>query len=184
MAVAPISYAPVFINEYISERVTARLADRFSEPLKVFPSLPVDINSISESFPAAASDVFASYDRMIKMRRSPFPHIKNEQVLYYFYKMNSDPEALIETTQVIADILDRTDESAQELNAWINSKTVDGVVTFGTGRLAREFKPVFFHETKVWQLEEARDVKSNYSARGYMASKLMVDYKYHTQNYE
>lgn len=178
-----ISYAPILINEYISEKVTERLSEHFSESMKIFPSLPTDINSLSESFPAAASDVFASYDRMIKFRRTPFPHIKTEQVMYYLYKMNSDPEALIEATQVIADLLDRGDESAQELNSWVAGKSVNGIITFGTGTLARNFKPVFFHETRIFQLEEARDVKTSYTTRSYMASKMIIDYKYHTKNY-
>jgi hypothetical protein len=38
--------------------------------------------------------VFAVYDRMLKMRRGPFPHIKYEQLLYYFYGMAGDPIAI------------------------------------------------------------------------------------------
>ena len=94
-----ITYPPVLINEYLAEKVTDRLPDRFSGAFRFFPTLPTDINALTENFPAAANDVFAVYDRMFKMRRKPFPHIKCEQLLYYFYKMNSDPEALIETVQ-------------------------------------------------------------------------------------
>jgi hypothetical protein len=178
-----ITYPPVLINEYLSEKIGDRLPDRFSSSLKFFPTLPTDINALTETFPAAANDVFGVYDRMFKMRRGPFPHIKCEQLLYYFYKMNSDPEALIETSQVVADLLDRGDESAQELNAWVSSKAVGDTITFGTGNLAREFKPVFFHTIKIYQLEETRDIVDFGTARTYAGNKIIIDYDYHVRDY-
>lgn len=179
-----ITYPPVFVNEYLSEKVVEALPGRFSGNFKFFPTLPTDINALTESFPEAANDVFAVYDRMMKFRRSPFPHIKAEQLLYYFYKMSGDPEALIEATQKVQDLLDREDESAQELNAWVQSKiNSDGVVAFGNGNLRREFKPVFFHNMKVYQLEETADIIDFGTARTYAGNKIIIDYQYHTQNY-
>jgi hypothetical protein len=183
-----ISYPPVLINEYLAEKITERIPNRFAGAFRFFPTLPTDINTLTENFPAASNDVFAVYDRMFRFRRKQFPHIKNEQLLYYFYKMNSDPEALIETVQIVADLLDRGDESAQELNAWVSSKIKEqngtSLITFGTGSLARDFKPVFFHELEIWQLEETRDIIDFGTARTYAGNKLIVDYKYHTQNYD
>lgn len=181
--VRPISYPPVFVNEYLAEKVLDQIPDRFSGAMRFFPTLPTDINALTEGFPEAANDVFAVYDRMLKMRRTPFPHIKQDQILYYFYKTNSDPEALIETTQIVADLLDREDESAQEINEWINSKTVNGLVTFGTGSLARQFKPVFFHSTKIFQLQETRDIIDFATARTYAGNKIIVDCTYHVKDY-
>lgn len=182
-----ITYPPVFINEYLAEKVTDRIPDRFSGAFRFFPTLPTDINALTENFPAAANDVFTVYDRMFRMRRSPFPHIKSEQVLYYFYKMNSDPEALIETVQIVQDLLDRGDESAQEINSWIAAKVASqgggSTVSFGSGLLERQFKPVFFHELKIYQLEETRDIIDFGTARTYAGNKLIVDYDYHVQDY-
>lgn len=178
-----ISYPPVLINEYLSEKITERLNNRFASAMRFFPTLPTDINALTEGFPEAASDVFAVYDRMFKMRRTPFPHIKEEQVLYYFYKMGEDPEALIEATQIAADLLDREDESAEELNEWVFSKLNDGYITFGSGSLARDFKPVRFHNLKIFQLEETSDIIDFGTARTYAGNKLIVDYKYHTKDY-
>jgi hypothetical protein len=145
--------------------------------------LPTDIDALTEGFPEASQDVFAVYDRMFKMRRKPFPHIKSEQLLYYFYKMAGDPEALIETTQVVHDLLDRGDESAEEVNDWIASKVVNGVLEFGTGSLARTFKPVRFHSFKIFQLEETRDIIDFGTARTYAGNKVIIDYEYHTKDY-
>jgi hypothetical protein len=175
-----IAYPPVFINEYLAEKIPDALPNRFGGSFRFFPTLPTDINSLTETFPEAADDVFAVYDRMYKMRRTPFPHIKCEQLLYYFYKMSGDPEALIETVQLVQDLLDDGDESAQELNSWISKKVgSNGLVTFGSGNLAREFHPVFFHEIKIWQLEEARDIIDFGTARTYAGNKVIIDYLYH-----
>jgi hypothetical protein len=183
MATEPITYPPVIINEYLSEKIDERLSDRFAGPLRFFPTLPTDINAITEGSPEESADVFAVYDRMFKMRRSPFPHIKSEQLLYYFYKSSGDPEALIETSQVVSDLLDREDESAEEINQWIASKAIGGVLTFGSGSLARDFKPVRFHSFKVYQLEETRDTVSFDTVHTYSTNKIIIEYKYHTQNY-
>lgn len=176
-----IAYPPVIINEYLSEKIVEALPDKYVGSLRFFPTLPTDFNAMTESFPETATDVFGVYDRMFKLRKGPFPHIKDEQLLYYLYKNNSDPEALIETSQVIHDLLDRQDESAEEINQWVsNHPNFDGTyITFGTGALARTFKPVYFHQFKVYQLEEARDISSFGTMRTYAGSKMIIDYRYH-----
>lgn len=179
-----ISYPPVFINQYLAEKVVEEIPHRFSSIFRFFPTSPTDINALTENFPEESEDVFAVYDRMFRTRKSVFPHIKNEQLLYYFYKNQSDPEALIETSQVVHDLLDREDESAQGLNDWVRTKIgPDGLVTFGSGSLARQFKPVFFHSMRVYQLEETRDIMSYNTARTYAGNKIVVDYEYHTRDY-
>jgi hypothetical protein len=175
-----ISYAPVFINNYLSEKIAARLGNSISGNLKFFPTSPTDLTALTDSMPNGSSDVFAVYDRMFKMRRKPFPHIKCEQLLYYFYKTSGDLESLIDTTQIVADLLDREDESAQELNAWIQSKVVNDKVIFG----GKEFKPVFFHSMKVFQLEESRDIVNFNTTRTLAGVKIIIDYEYHTKDYQ
>jgi hypothetical protein len=170
-----LSYAPVFINQYLAEKIPSTLPNRFNANMLFFPTSPTDINALTETFPEAADSVFAVFDRMFRMRHTPFPHIKSEQLLYYFYKMAGDPEALIETTQVIYDLLDREDESAEELNAWIASKTVNGVFTVGD----KTFKPIRFHNIKIYQLQETRDIVNFGTARTYAGNKIIVDYEYH-----
>jgi hypothetical protein len=175
-----ISYAPVFINNYLSEKILERIPDGLSSNVKFFPTSPTDLSALTESFPEGSTDVFAVYDRMFKLRRKPFPHIKCEQLLYYFYKTSGDLEALIDTSQIVADLLDREDESAQELNSWIQSKVVNGKVIFG----GKEFKPVFFHNMKVFQLEESRDIINFNTVRTLAGIKIIIDYDYHTVDYK
>jgi hypothetical protein len=194
-----IHYPPVFINNYLSEKVTGYFSSQSGQDVSLpfFPTSPTDINALTESFPNG-NGLFAVYDRMFKMRRTAFPHIKREQLLYYFYKMQDTPEQLIETSQLVADLLDRGDESAQEINSWISnlyisqgrrttqvSNVVTGqsetfkVVTFGSGPSAKEFLLPFFHEIKVYQLEETRDIIDFGTARTYAGNKIIIDYDWH-----
>lgn len=180
-----ITYPPVFINEYLSEKIPAMIPEAFNGPLRFFPTLPTDPTVLTESFPESANDVFGVYDRMFKMRRKPFPHIKCEQLLYYFYALTEDAvENLIEMTQRIQDLLDNGDESAQDLNAWIASKAsgtvdVDGILHNKVTFDGKDFLLPFFHELKIYQLEETRDIIDFGTARTYAGNKIIIDYEWH-----
>ena len=199
-----IDYPPIFINNYLAEKVKDAFADesfsgsnRFN--LRFFPTSPTDIDALTQGFPSAQDDVFAVYDRMFKMRRTPFPHIKCEQLLYYFYKMSGDPVALIKTSQLVQDLLDRGDESAQEINSWIKDKlrTSPGPVvrtpdaSDPTNRSKDKITPTvqfsgenfflpYFHELKIYQLEETRDIIDFGTARTYAGNKIIIDYDWHS----
>jgi hypothetical protein len=176
-----LTHPPTLINYYLSEKIAETLSNRFSSSLRFFPTQPTDIQQLTENFPEASGDVFAVYDRMFKYRRRPFPHIKSEQLLYYFYKMAGDPEALIETTQAVYDLLDRGDESAQDLNSWIASKVNQQTKTITF--VGKEFIPVYFHNMRVYQLEETRDIIDFGTARTYAGNKIIIDYEYHNTGY-
>jgi hypothetical protein len=128
----PIDYPPVFINNYLAEKITQGLPEYFNaDPqeeseysLRFFPTQPTSIDTLTEEFPEASENVFAVYDRMFRMRRGPFPHCRTEQLLYYFYKTSGGIDALIETTQEVASLLDDGDESAEDVNVWIKEKAV------------------------------------------------------------
>jgi hypothetical protein len=171
-----MSYPPIFINKYLAENISEQFDGNFTLPF--FPSLPTDIDALTETFPLS-NGTFAVYDRMFKYRRSPFPHIKTEQLLYYFYKMQGDSELMVEVSQKAYDLLDREDESAQELNEWIRSlpRNPNGTISFGND--PTEFYPVFFHKMKMYQLEETRDIIDFGTARTYAGNKIIVDYDYH-----
>lgn len=174
-----ISYPPIFINDYLAEKISTDSRFGFSVPF--FPVAPSDIEQLTEFFPEG---MYAVYDRMFKMRRQPLPHIKDEQLLYYFYKMSGDPERLIETTQLVQDLLDRGDETASEINSWIASKLTNGVyIKNNGGNTVKEYLPVYFHDVKIFQLEETRDIVDFGTARTYAGNKIIIDYRYHTKGY-
>jgi hypothetical protein len=189
-----IYYPPVFINKYLQEKVREEFRDNPFDgqigdlTVPFFPTSPTDIESLTQGFPANENNgLFAVYDRMFKMRRKPFPHIKSEQLLYYFYKTAGDPVALIETSQVIQDLLDRGDESAQELNQWID-RLPNGASVFvkefnGNRQTKRidgiDFLMPYFHEIKIYQLEETRDIIDFGTARTFAGNKIIIDYDWH-----
>lgn len=178
-----IYYPPAFINAYLQEKVSQYFAsnplDGFNGDTTIpfFPTSPTDINSMFDTFPNGNGQ-FAVYDRMLKMRKSPFPHNKSEQLLYYFYATGQNPiPFMIELTQLVQDLLDREDESAQELNAWIAAKqSSNSPLQDDAGNTL----PLpFFHKIRIYQLEETRDLIDFATARTFAGNKIIIDYDWH-----
>lgn len=210
-----IDYPPVFINNYLSDSISQDLPDYFSNGVKFFPTQPTSIETLTEEFPDASEEPFAVYDRMFRMRRGPFPYCRTEQLLYYFYKTAGGVEALIETSQAVADLLDNGDDSAKDINYWIKKKhseqgkptekmlpreistRIEDYTLGMTAEEIRDFReensveyPVvqfgnktfflpYFHETKIYQLEEARDIIDFGTARTYAGNKIIIEYVWH-----
>jgi transglutaminase-like putative cysteine protease len=174
-----IHHPPTLINGYLSEKLNTLFApdSLVSGPtVPFFPSMPTDIDALTETFPYSDGR-FAVYDRMFKMRRKAFPHIKCEQLMYYFYAYGDNAiKNVIEIAQGVQDWLDDGDEAAQDLNDWVKTKIdVDGNVTIG----ATTIRPTYFHSLKIFQLEETRDIIDFGTARTYAGNKIIIDYEYH-----
>lgn len=163
------NFPPIVINRYLLSKIQGvGLSVEFA------PTTPTDINEFTEQFPT--KDAFAVYDRMFKMRRGPFPHIKCEQILYYFYCPPASTDRtsisiLNEITQGIYDLLDNGDESAQDINAWATANR-------STVLSDMSIIPVF-HNFKIYQLEETRDIIDFGTARTWAGNKMIIDYDYH-----
>lgn len=184
-----ISYPPIFINTYLQQKLGA--AGFGAVPM--FPTMPTDFD-VAEGFTISQltgddptirfkfNGQAAVYDRMFKMRRKAFPHIKDEQLLYYFYatREQSVPNLMF-MTQQIQDLLDRGDESAEDINSWIKTNMLNADGKYVAD--GQEFLPVYFHEFKVYQLEETRDIIDFGTARTYAGNKIIIDYCYHTKGY-
>lgn len=137
-----------------------------------FPTLPTEIDALTQTFPDS-NEVFAVYDRMFKMRRLPFPYIKCEQLLYYFYAVGENATTkMVITQQQINDLLDGGDDSAKALNEWSRQNQ---------DKWSTESKPVFFHNFKIYQLEETRDIVDFGTARTYAGNKIIIDYDWHSE---
>ena len=154
----------LWINQYLKEKIPL-LTDL--EDVPFFPTGPSTLETLQTQFPEGGT--MAVYDRMFRMRRGPFPHIKCEQVLYYFYATGDSPALkMIQIQEAVLRLLDRGDESAQDLNAWAKGKTFD--------EMSCQF---YFHDFKIYQLEEARDIVDFGTARTYAGNKIIIDYDYH-----
>jgi hypothetical protein len=172
-----IVHPPTLINAYLASKIEED--NTFGFALPFFPTLPSTIDQLTQTFPNLGGEagIFAVYDRMFRMRRRAFPHIKDEQVLYYFYGTQQDGvTTLFDLTQKVADLLDREDESAEEINKWVQSELINGIYLKGE----KEFLPVHFHYFRIYQLEETRDIIDFGTARTYAGNKIIIDYCYHT----
>lgn len=186
-----IIHPPMVINEYLKDKISTYFGE---DTLYFFPTGPSSIDELTEQFPDAVDNVFVVYDRMFRLRREAFPHVKQEQVLYYFYKTAGGMKELIETIQLVQDLLDRGDESAQEINHWLSNKWISQGKQTATRNnivsgeaevfnkitiLGEDFILPYFHEFKIFQLEEARDIIDFGTARTYAGNKMIINYDWH-----
>ena len=77
---------------------------------------------------------------------------------------------MVITQQQINDLLDGADDSAKALNRWAAANT---------DKWNAESKPCFFHNFKIYQLEETRDIIDFGTARTYAGNKIIIDYDWH-----
>lgn len=157
----------LWVNKYLEEN----LAGLGFGVIPFFPTTPSAINDVTQSFPAGG--VMCTYDRLIRMRRSPFPHIKTEQLLYYFYATAENSVMnMLKITEKISRLMDRSDETAEEINDWARRKgsiSVDGELVESNYN---------FHSFKVYQLEEVRDIIDFGTARTYGGNKIIIEFSY------
>ena len=181
---AEIHHPPTIINAYLASKISPNFDPDTNQTFGTtyfFPTLPTEIDALTETFPQS-NGVFGVYDRMFKMRRTPFPYIKCEQLLYYFYAVGESAQKnMIITQQQVSDLLDNGDDSAKDLNEWAaqNVRPADDTFTPSGAYWDDESKPMFFHNFKIYQLEETRDIVDFGTARTYAGNKIIIDYDWH-----
>jgi len=134
----------LWINKYLQEKIV-ELTTLNSIPF--FPTGPSTLETLQTQFPEGGT--MAVYDRMFRMRRGAFPHIKCIQ-------------------ELVLRLLDRGDESAEDINKWAKGRVIGGMTC-----------KFYFHNFKIYQLEEARDIVDFGTARTYAGNKIIIDYDYH-----
>jgi hypothetical protein len=167
----------LWINKYLQSKLSESLG--YVTPF--FPPSPFNLDDLTEKWMVlndvntpVSNGVACTWDRLIKMNKSGFPHIKCEQILYYFYGLGEDSiPTMIQTQEAVLRLLDRGDESAEELNAWCANRKVqldDGTTVDNM---------FLFHNFKVYQLEETRDIIDFGTARTFGGNKIIIDFDYH-----
>jgi len=175
-----LPFPPMWINAYIKEEL---LKYDFNNVF-VVPSNP---SAIDDAFsgkntlegpnlygPGNYPDIAIQYDRLFRFRRTPFYPMKCEQLLYYIYSTNT--AKLYDAMTIISQLLDRSDASAEDLNNWC--KRV-GIKDPETGYVTSIPYNIYFHDMKVYQLEETRDLGELGAIRGLTLNKLIIEYDYH-----
>jgi len=94
--------------------------------------------------------------------------------LYYFYATAENSVVnMVKITEKILRLMDREDETAEEINEWAKSK---GSIMVEGEAIQPNF---YFHNFKVYQLEEVRDIIDFGTARTYGGNKIIIEYDYH-----
>lgn len=173
MSTSTLNTPGLWVNKYLQEK----LIDIADIAMPFFPSMPASIDDLTEQWVVindeqryGYSGVLATWDRLIRMRRSPFPHIKCEQLLYYFYATQDTVlENMIKVQETVLRLMDRGDETAEDINVWAkNHSPIDGMTC-----------KFYFHNFKIYQLEEVRDIIDFGTARTFGGNKIIIDYDYH-----
>jgi hypothetical protein len=170
----------LWINKYLQ----AKLGQDLGYVIPFFPPSPFNIDDLTEKWMVinntntpTSDAVAATWDRLIKMNKTGFPHIKCEQIMYYFYGLGSDSIlTMVQVQENVLRLMDRFDETAEELNAWCANRQIqldDGSVIDNM---------FYFHNFKVYQLEETRDIIDFGTARTYGGNKIIIDFDYHHMN--
>lgn len=181
---SPKNTPVLWVNEYLKEKIAVDLG--FGVP--IFPSMPASIDDLTEQWVTVTPDgenerysyagVMGTWDRLFRRRQTPFPHIKSEQIIYYFYATESNVvDNMVQVQEEIFRLMDRGDETAEDINSWqLNSTISENPEIPGSNEYPPEF---YFHEFKVYQLEEVRDIIDFGTARTYGGNKIIIEYKYH-----
>ena len=172
-------FPPTFVNAFVhSELKEFELMPTGPEPFQPFfpAQVPDSVEGIYNDIPFIRNNPDTTviiFDRLIRFRPTTFYRHKREQLIYFIYSPNLTK--LLDTTRVIIECLDREDAAAQDLNLWISQ---NDVIDENGDPIP---KNVFFHNVKVYQADESRDILELASARTLGLNKLIIEYDYHTQ---
>jgi hypothetical protein len=83
---------------------------------------------------------------------------------------------MVKVQEAVLRIMDRFDETAEEVNNWCSNRQIN----LGTDQSPDLIDNIFyFHNFKVYQLEETRDIIDFGTARTYGGNKIIIDFEYH-----
>ena len=182
-----LPFPPIWINEYIKEEL-----NKYGFSVLTIPSSPNAIDDLTKNRvdipqqydedgnPLSVQwDIAIQYDRLLRFRRNAFYPMKCEQLLYYVYSV---PSKIIDAGIIISQLLDRSDAAAEDLNKWCMAKqNGDSPIIDLAVPITHN---VYFHDIKVYQLEEVRDLTELAALRGLTLNKFVIEYDYHSINQE
>ena len=177
-------FPPTFLNRYILSELAFYGLVAESDLLSpgVNPMVPAqiptnieDLYNDSIQIRQTESPVLIVYDRLMRFRPTPFYAHKREQLIYFIY--STDVGKLIDSVRVISNALDREDASAQD----VNSYSLSNPILNSSGQVSIPYN-IYFHNTRVYQADESRDVAELASARTLFVNKLIIEYDYHIKD--
>jgi len=160
-------FPPVLINKYIIDQLKKFGIVTGIEGIE--PIVPVQSTSIDDLFDeiTVTGDAFLiAYDRLIRYGSDTTYWNKREQLVYTIH--SSDSAQGLDISRVIVEALDREDAAAQDVNSWLSAN-------------ADKFPAlnVFFHNFRVFQIDETRDILELGSVKFNWRGKIIIEYDYH-----
>lgn len=174
-------FPPLFINGYVLSELSFFGLVAENDLVNPSPMIPAqfptnieDLYNDNIQIRQTESPLLIVYDRLMRFRPSPFYATKREQLIYFIY--STDVGKLIDAVRIISNALDREDSSAQDVNSWAIANPIldaeQDTIPYN----------IYFHNTKVYQADESRDVAELASARTLFVNKLIIEYDYHIKD--
>jgi hypothetical protein len=173
-----LPFPPHWINAYIFDKLSEYDdigMDKTQQLVPIFATTPTNTEELYRNMIQTTTieePLIIQYDRLMRFRQSPFYGIKKEQLIYYLYSTNI--ANVNNANIVISQLLDREDAAAQDLNVWAK----DNPIMLNGDQVNSN---VFFHNIKVYQADETRDVLELASARTVFINKIIIEYDYHVK---
>jgi len=170
-----LPFPPHWINSYLY----AKLAeyedigiDATQQLVPIFAMTPTSTEEIYRNVLQSSTveqPLIIQYDRLMRFRPTPFYARKREQLMYYLY--STSIANVNNANIVISQLLDREDAAAQDVNDWAAANS-------GSLNVPHN---VYFHNIRVYQADETRDLVDLASARTVFINKLIIEYDYHAK---
>ena len=182
------AYPPLFINQYVIAQLkkftrterNSRTGELEEVPLytklpnKIDPIVPVQATNIDDLYSEITVDdspFLIASDRLVRYNQDTAYWCKREQLVYTIH--STDSKKGFDISRVILETLDREDAAAQDVNAWISDNTIFDEF----GRPVSN--NVFFHNFRVFQIDETRDIIELGSVKFNWRGKIIIEYDYH-----
>jgi len=171
-----LPFPPHWINSYLYHKLGEYAdigIDSTQQLVPIFASTPTSTEEIYRNVLQSSTveqPLIIQYDRLMRFRPTPFYGIKREQLMYYLY--STKIENVNNANIVISQLLDREDAAAQDLNQFSANNPI-----MRNGQEVRY--NVYFHNIRVYQADETRDLVDLASARTVFVNKLIIEYDYH-----
>lgn len=165
-------FPPKFLNAYVVAQLEEfGILSGYEQMVPIFPTAPTNIEDVFKNYvgaPGVNDPVLIQYEKLVRFRPNPFYRHKREQLVYYIYSTSLDK--VMNSSRVIYEALDREDAAAQDINAWLSEHKEEFDNNLN----------VFFHNLRVYQTDETRDILNPVSNRTMYVNKMIVEYDYHT----
>jgi hypothetical protein len=166
-------FPPLLLNKYILGQLELHglytpNPNGMGEPIITVQSTNID-DLFDEILPPDGLPFLIVYDRLVRLRPNSFYRNKREQLVYTIH--STDESKMLDISRVIIEALDREDSSGQDINQWLlENKAALGSLNHN----------VFFHRSKVFQIDETRDLLELGSIKFNYRGKIIIEYDYHT----